>query len=196
MSFRFEYGLANGMNSNVPIDTPEIMDYLPCRSTLRNHVEETVRALTPQFSAHVKHHIEEYGGAVSFDFTDKNSPYYVVFGALGSEFGEYRGPNSSASSVLKEFLEIMEKHGLSEETVKHQIVVCTDRGSNMIGAFLEYNRIDDVCHQMSILSKRVPDPYKNNWLPARFRLSQEARTALEGVSKLLKDCTKLIKAIK
>uniref|UniRef100_A0A914Q2D1 C2H2-type domain-containing protein n=1 Tax=Panagrolaimus davidi TaxID=227884 RepID=A0A914Q2D1_9BILA len=74
----FEYGLENGMNGNIPSVTPSIHDFLPCPNTLRNHVDSIVTTLTPEFSNYVKHHVETYGAAVSFDFTEKNSPYYVV----------------------------------------------------------------------------------------------------------------------
>uniref|UniRef100_A0A914PIC3 Uncharacterized protein n=1 Tax=Panagrolaimus davidi TaxID=227884 RepID=A0A914PIC3_9BILA len=89
----------------------------------------------------------------------------------------------------------MAKHGISEDTVRKQITLCTDRGSNMLSAFAEFTRIDDVCHQMSILSKRIVDPYKNNWLPEQFRLDDDVKESLKGLTKLLKDSTKVIKGI-
>jgi hypothetical protein len=201
----FEYGLENGMNGNIPSVTPSIHDFLPCPNTLRNHVDSIVTTLTPEFSNYVKHHVETYGAAVSFDFTEKNSPYYVVtihfltkdwnLEHWSLEFGEYGGPNSNSDMVLEQFLEVMGHHGITPEMVKRQIVICTDRGSNMLAAFVDFERIDDVCHQLSILSKRIPDPYKNNWLPQDFRLTREVDIALQGVSKLLKDVTKIIKGI-
>lgn len=66
------------MNGKIPSETPSIHDFIPCPNTLKSHVEDTVKSLTPEFSEYVKHHVQTYGASVSFDFTEKNSPYYVV----------------------------------------------------------------------------------------------------------------------
>uniref|UniRef100_A0A914XU64 HAT C-terminal dimerisation domain-containing protein n=1 Tax=Panagrolaimus superbus TaxID=310955 RepID=A0A914XU64_9BILA len=204
----YNLGLQQSKNEIIPTQLPDniIDEILPCSNTVKNRVIEQVKYLTPTFSEHVKRHIVNFGGAVSIDFTTKGSNYFVVTVHYLSEIWElehwqlelveYKEDDSSGASVLESFLATMNNHGIDRETVKKNVIITTDRGSNMINAFKNnFVRLDDNCHQASIGSKRVTEPYKNGFLTDDYNLPQDKRETVAIVSKLLKDTTRIIKSV-
>uniref|UniRef100_A0A914QNI7 HAT C-terminal dimerisation domain-containing protein n=1 Tax=Panagrolaimus davidi TaxID=227884 RepID=A0A914QNI7_9BILA len=201
----YELGIQHCSNE-ICSGLPGIDAILCTRNTLKKTILDTVSHLKQKFIDYVTSNINKNGGAVSTDFTVKGTFFYVItvhfitdqwdLKHYTLDFGEYGKEDSYGISVLDNFLTVMDNNGIDRNMVKKKIIITTDRGSNMINAFGEpYIRLDDTCHQLSIMSKRLYDPYKENYLPANFEIAQDIRDILSQVAETLKFCTTIITAV-
>jgi ABC-type uncharacterized transport system ATPase subunit len=110
-------------------------------------------------------------------------------------FTEYDRDSTDADEVRKNFFSILEHHDINVDICRRNVIITTDRGSNLIAALHDFKRVDDLCHQLNILSKRIISPYKARYIADQFQLSQEVKDSLTKIDKCLKALTKIIKAI-
>uniref|UniRef100_A0AC35EZB8 Transposable element Hobo transposase n=1 Tax=Panagrolaimus sp. PS1159 TaxID=55785 RepID=A0AC35EZB8_9BILA len=110
-------------------------------------------------------------------------------------FTEYDCKTTDADEVRKIFFSILGGHGIDVYLLRRNAIITTDRGSNLIAALNDFNRVDDLCHQLNILSKRIITPYKAAYITDQIQLTDAVKESLTTVDKCLKAMTKIIKAI-
>lgn len=107
-------------------------------------------------------------------------------------------PESSfnGDEVRRDYFNAMNKHEVDDALIEKNIVHTTDRGSNIIKALDEVQRLDDVCHLLNNLSKKTTRPYAKNYLPVDYELDEDTRRVLLEVDRVIVSCIKIINGVK
>jgi hypothetical protein len=93
-------------------------------------------------------------------------------------------------------MDTFQSHGIDWELLTTHLIITTDQGSNLIRALRPYSRLDDPCHLLNLLSKRLESPYKQDYLPHRFELDADTRATLKTIENILANDMTIIKAVK